>query len=166
MHGTNNAKTCTVARAQLQGQTARKAWDTSEFPPGPAAYWAAYCRCPHSACLVDAHGPACLRTASAARGLLAAEGWKDVPSWKNRACSPDRPEGIREPGEWRHGWQHCVAYTELLLPPAFTATSPPHSLAFQGRSACTSLTPETTRIALRRGLRLPLQLVPGRCGSS
>jgi len=39
---------------------------------------------------------ACLRTAFAARGMLAAGGWKDVPSWElvaQATCPPDRVKG-------------------------------------------------------------------------
>ena len=71
----------------------------------PAAYWAwadalTMLRewCPaftdwavHS--LADAHGPACLRTASAVHGKA------------GRTCLTG--SSWRRIGEWRHGWQHC-----------------------------------------------------------
>ena len=50
--------------------------------------------------------------------LLVAEGWTDVPSWELVVPGdrpPDRLEGIAEPGEWRHGWQHCASRTRNLF---------------------------------------------------
>ena len=95
--------------------------------PWAAAYRAAWAdaltvlreRCPAFAqwaarCLTDEQGPACLQAASEARSLLEAEGWADVPSWElvvQGASPPDRQEGTAEPGEWRHGWQHCASRT-------------------------------------------------------
>ena len=103
-------------------------------------------------CLTDARGPACLRTASEARRLLVVEGWTDVPSWElvEQGARPlDRPDGIAEPGEWRHGWQMVatlfVAHTEPFLPrpraAAFFAAFPPCALAFPDRSARRCMAP-------------------------
>ena len=137
-------------------------------------------------CLTDARGPACLRTASEARRLLVVEGWTDVPSWElveQGARPPDRPDGIAEPGEWRHGWQHCASRTRNLffrdhvllpsLPPSHRALlrsqAGPHAAAWLQAIPSdphTSLTPETMQIALRCRLRLQLPLAPGRCGSA
>ena len=137
-------------------------------------------------CLTDARGPACLRTASEARRLLVVEGWTDVPSWElveQGARPPDRPDGIAEPGEWRHGWQHCASRTRnlffrdhVLLP----SLPPSHRSLLRSQAGLhaaawlqaipsdphTSLTPEAMQIALRRRLRLQLPLAPGRCGSA
>ena len=113
---------------------------------GSAAYWAAWAdtltvlreRCPAFSdwavcCFTDARGPTCPRTASEARMLLVAEGWTARP--------PDRPEGIAEPGEWRHGRQHSASRTRnlffrdhVLLPSLpHLAAIPPCALASQAR---------------------------------
>ena len=147
---------------------------------GPAANWAAWAdafsvlreRCPAFSDWA-VRGPACLRTASEARRLLVVEGWTDVPSWElveQGARPPDRPDGIAEPGEWRHGWQHCASRTRNLffrdhvllpsLPPSHRALlrsqAGPHAAAWLQAIPSdphTSLTPEAMQIALRRRLR-------------
>ena len=50
--------------------------------------------------------------------LLVVGGWADVPSWElveQGARPPDRPDAIAEPGEWRHGWQHCASRARSLF---------------------------------------------------
>ena len=150
---------------------------------GPAAYWAAWADALGLGPLP--RGPACLRTASEARRLVV-EGWTDVPSWElveQGTRPPDRPDGIAEPGEWRHWWQHCASRTRNLffrdhvllpsLPPSHRALlrsqASPHAAAWLQAIPSdpdTSLTPEAMQIALRRRLRLQLPLAPGRCGSA
>ena len=87
----------------------------------PGAYWAAWAdalavlqpRCPNfvDSCLrslTTGSGPRCLREAEAARRLLHAEGWGDIPAWAELAqgASPPLRHGEdAEPGEWAHGWQ-------------------------------------------------------------
>ena len=103
-------------------------------------------------CLTDARGPACLRTASEARRL------------------PDRPHGIAEPGEWRHGWQHCASRTRNLFfrehRALLRSQAGPHAAAWLQAIPSdphTSLTAETMQIALRR--RRGSTAEPG-CGRS
>ena len=126
-----------------------------------------------------------LQAASEARSLLEPEGWADVPLWElvvQGVSPPDRQEGTAEPGEWRHGWQHCASRTRsaffrdsVLLPsllPSHRALlrslAGPHAAAWLQAIPSdlhTTPNPEAMQIALRRRLRLPLQFAPCRCGN-
>ena len=115
------------------------------------------------------HG--CLRQAADARTLLLKK-------------KPQRPDPAAEPqlGDWPHRWQQHASRTRNLyfrdrvplpsLPPARRALlrsqSGPHAggLSAIPGDAMMTLPPQTMQVALRRRLRLPLQLAAGQCGPS
>ena len=102
--------------------------------------------------LADAHGPACLRTASAVHGKA------------GRTCLTG--SSWRRIGEWRHGWQHCDVLGTFSSATTCCCLRTP-LLGFRPSPAHTSLI-DTIRIALRRILRLPLPpfALAGACGSA
>jgi hypothetical protein len=93
---------------------------------------------------------------------------------------PERPETTAEPGEWPHGWQYyaCDAIETYNREQAVLPTlRPPHRALVRSASGPgaghwllalptspdTKMDPELFQAALRRRLRLPLQLGPNAC---
>jgi hypothetical protein len=193
---------CATLPLRLGGVGLRSAARTA-----PAACWGAWAdaldmlraRCRNWAetfCEVlqdpEGQGGSCLQEAAAAGRLLDDEGWEERPSWPNllTGARPQQPRSVQttqdnevdlvEPGEWRHGWQHCACsiresrFREHELLPRLSRDRRALLRSGSGAGAgswlkalptspATTLRPELLQVAQRRRLRLPLLLGARRC---
>ena len=125
--------------------------------------------------------PRALRQATAAQRLLTAQGYENLPSWREAARGLEAPQALdADSGEWRHGWQyHGSSVLErhtrntVVLP---TATPTRRALirSQSGHAAgkwltamptCPelTLTPLRMQILLRLRLHYRLPVGPKRC---